>query len=34
MNSYEEIKQELMKHMVKIEMEGEDMCKVEVGKLP
>lgn len=33
-NSYEEIEQELMKHMVKIEMEGEDMCKVEVGKLP
>lgn len=33
-NSYEEIDQELVKHMIKIEMEGEDLCKVEVGKSP
>ena len=33
-NSYEEIERELMKHMVKIEMEGEDLCKVEVEKSP
>ena len=33
-NSYKEIDQELVKHMIKIEMEGEDLCKVEVGKSP
>jgi hypothetical protein len=33
-NSYKEIEQELLKHMVKIEMAEEDLCRVEVGKSP
>ena len=33
-NSYKEIEQELLNHMVKIEMAEEDLCRVEVGKSP
>ena len=30
-NSYDEIERELLSHMVKIEMDAEDLCKVDVG---
>ena len=32
-NSYEEIERELLNHMVKIEMDAQDLCRIDVGEL-